>query len=191
LAELTLKVNAAGGDTPKLATVLIPETARQHEQLLAVCQQWRNRLDLRELYATWANTVQTEAHILGLGLHAPALTDVETFACVESLLFDWVEARLLDRNITEALAMTTRRKASFWSLYTGEHQLQWTLLELAAQLLLAAGRIEAELKTVRKDARAIMEAYTTRLAGTGGAQALPWCVLDRYHRDSPRAPPLC
>jgi hypothetical protein len=182
LAELILKASAAGGDTAKLATVPIPETVRQREQLLAVCQQWRNRLDLRESYATWANTVQTEAHVLGLGLHAPALTDVETFACVESLLLDWVEARILDGAVTDALAMATRRKASFWSLYAGEYQLQWTLLELAAQLLLAAERIEAERKIVRKDARAIMEAYTRGLAGTGGAQALPWCVLDRYHR---------
>ena len=91
---------------------------------------------------------------------------METFACVESLLLDWVEARILDGAITDAFDVATRRKASFWSLYAGEYQLRWTLLELAAQLLLAADRIEAELKTMRKDAKAMIEAYTKGIAGT-------------------------
>ena len=143
LAELALKVSAAGGDTAKLAALSVPEALRQREQLLTVCQHWRNRLDLRQSYATWADTVQTEAHVLGLGLHAPALTEVETFACVESLLLDWVEAHILDGDVTAALEVATRRKASFWSLYAGEYQLRWTLLELAAQLLLAADRIDS------------------------------------------------
>jgi hypothetical protein len=182
LAELALKVSAAGGDISKLTAISLPEATRQREQLLAVCQHWRNRLDLRESYATWAGAVQSEAQVLGLGLQAPALTDVETFAGIESLLLDWVEARLLGGEITDALNTVTQRKASFWSLYAGEYQLRWTLIELAAQLLLAAGCIEAELKTVRKDAKAIIEAYTRGMAGQGGERALPWCVLDRQHR---------
>jgi hypothetical protein len=75
--------------------------------------------------------VQAEAQIIGLGLPAPVLTEVETFACVESLLLEWVEARILDGAITDALAVATRRKASFWALYAGEYQLQWTLLNRA------------------------------------------------------------
>jgi hypothetical protein len=182
LAELAFNVRAAGGDTAKLAALSIPEALRQPEQLLAVCQHWRNRLDLRQSYATWADTIQTEAHVLGLGLHAPALKEVETVTCVESLLLDWVETRIQDGDITPALEIATRRKTSFWSLYAGEYQLRWTLLELAAQLLLAADRITAELKTVRRDARAIIKAYTEGIAGTGNAPSLPWCVLDRQYR---------
>src|SRR5712691_1998396 len=182
LAELVLQVSAAGGDTSKLAAISVPEDARQREQLPAVCQHWRHRLDLRESYAAWADELQTEAQVLGMGLHVPALTDVETFACVEALLLDWIEAHILDGAAATALDVATRRKASFWSLHAGEYQLRWTLLELAAQLLLAAGRIEAELRTMRKDARAIIEAYTRGVARTDGEQALPWCVLDRYHR---------
>ena len=37
LAELTLKVSAAGGDTSTLAAIPIPDAARPCEQLLAVC----------------------------------------------------------------------------------------------------------------------------------------------------------
>jgi hypothetical protein len=182
LAELALKVSAAGGDTSKLAAIPIPDAARPCEQLLAVCQQWRNRLDLRESYVAWANTIQMEAQILGLGLQAPTLTDVETFACVESLLLEWAEAQLLDGALPDALDLITRRKTSFWSLYTGEYQLRWTLLELAAQLLLTADRIATELKSVRKDARAMVEAYTTGIPGALGELALPWYMLDRYYR---------
>lgn len=182
LAELTLKASAAGGDTSKLAAIPIPDAAGPCEQLLAVCQQWRNRLDLRESYVAWANTIQMEAQVLGLGLQAPTLTDVETFACVESLLLEWAEAQLLDGALPDALDLITRRKTSFWSLYIGEYQLRWTLLELAAQILRAADRIATELKTVRNDATAMVEAYTTGMPGAGGEPALPWCRLDRLHR---------
>ena len=77
---------APGG--PCMKKITIPDAARRCKQLLAVCQQWRNRLE--------ANTLHMDAHILGLGLQAPTLMDVETLACVESLLLDWVEAYLLD-----------------------------------------------------------------------------------------------
>ena len=123
LAELALKVSAAGGDVSKLTAISVPEATRQREQLLTLCQQWRNRLDMRESYAAWANQIQAEAQILGLGLHAATLTEVETFACVESLLLDWVEAQILDGAITDVLPLITRRKTSFWSLYVGEYQL--------------------------------------------------------------------
>ena len=63
----------------------------------------------------WANTIQTEAHVLGLGLQVPTLTDVETFACVESLLLGWAEAHLLDGAMSDALGIITGRKMSFWS----------------------------------------------------------------------------
>lgn len=65
LAELALKVGAAGGDASKLAAIPVPEAVRQREQFLAVCQQWLNRLDLRESYTACANTVQAEAQIMG------------------------------------------------------------------------------------------------------------------------------
>lgn len=182
LAELVLKVRAAGGDVSQLAGLPLPDTDRQVEQLLAVCQQWRNRLDLRESYATWADTVQAEAHVLGLALPAPALTHVETFAGVEALLLDWVEARLLDGALTETLNVVTRRQTSFWSLYAGEYQLRWTLLALAARLLLAANHIEVELKSVRRNARALIDAYTRGIGGPDDARTPPWYMLDRYHR---------
>ena len=130
----------------------------------------------------WSNTIQLEAHVLGLNLQVPTLTEVETFACVEVLLLDRAEAHLLDGAISDALDLITQRKTSFWSLYTGEYQLRWTLLELAAQLLLTANRIETELKTVRKDAKTLVGAYTTGIPGADSEPAMPWYILDRDHR---------
>lgn len=183
LAELALKVRATGGDISKLAGLHMPETDRQSEQLLALCQQWRNRLDLRESYATWADKVQTEAQVLAFGLPASVLADVETFACVETLLLDWIEAHILNgADLTETLDVITGRKTSFWSLYAGDYQLRWTLLELATHLLLMADRITGELKSGRKDARAIIDAYTKGMVGPDDERSFPWYLLDRHHR---------
>jgi len=206
MAELKLKADAAGADTSKLAAITIPEAVRQREQLLAVCQQWRNRLNLRESYAECAEKVQAQTQVIALGLQARDLADIETFSCIESLLLERTEAQILDGAVADALEGAIRRKSTFWPLYKGEYQLWWTLLEIASQFLLAAGRIESELKTVRKDAQAIIDAYTkgiARVAGIsgtgstggigctgvpgipgvpGGEQPLAWCILDRHQR---------
>ena len=103
--------------------------------------------------------------------------------CVRgALLLDWAEVHLLDGAVSDALDLIRRRKTSFWSLYAGEYQLRWTLLELAAQLLLTAARVETELKIVRKDAKAMIEAYTRGIPGADSEPAMPWYLLDRDHR---------
>ena len=92
---------------------------------------------------------------MGLGLSASALTEVETFACVESVLLDWIEARILaGARATPSIRYTAQ--SAFWAPYAGEYQLRRTMLELAGRHLLTADRIGAELETIRKDARAIV-----------------------------------
>jgi len=182
LAELALKIGPACGDTSGLASIPIPQGARQKEQLLEVCRQWRNRLDLKEAYAEWADRVQTEAQVVCLGLQAEVLTDAETFSCVESLLLEWAGGQILDGAVAGAIEVARRRKSAFWSLHDGEYQLLWSLLETACLLLLAAGRIESEIKAIRKGAGDIVSAYIEGIPGPGGGEPLPWCVLDRHHR---------
>lgn len=182
LAELKLQIHTAGGDTSRLDAIHTPEAARQQEQLRAVCRSWRNRLDLRESYAKWADKVQAEAQVFGLNLDAPTLVSVETFPCVESLLLEWVESQILNGNIVDALEVVTRRKSSFWSLQEGGYRLRWTLLEIAARLFLAAERIEAELKAIRKNANAMIQAYTRGIFSASEEPSVPWCILDQYHR---------
>lgn len=182
LAELKLLVQAAGGDASGLDAVHTPEAARQQEQIRAVCRSWRNRLDLRETYAEWAGKVQAEAHVAGLGLNAPVLVAVETFPYVESLLLGWVESLILKGSFVDALEIVERRKSSFWSLQEGGYRLRWALLEIAARFFPAADRIEAELKAIKKDARAMVQAYTGGITGASGEPPVPWCILDQYQR---------
>jgi hypothetical protein len=47
---------------------------------------------------------------------------------------------------------------------------------------LAADRIDADLKSVRKDAKAIIEAYIKGIVGASDTSPLPWYMLDRHHR---------
>ena len=181
LAELALKAGNGEGTPAKLAAIPVPPVARQREQLLTVCHEWRNRLDLRETYAEAAKKVETRAQVMSLGLDASQLTDVQTFSCIEAILLNWAEARILAGETAEVLELANHRKSSFWSLREAEYQLRWVLLEIAARLFLAADRIETELKTVHSDAAAIIRAYTDGMLSSG-EEPLPWYMLDRYHR---------
>jgi hypothetical protein len=181
LAELAIRVEAAGHRLPSLDSVPRPETARQREQLVAVCSQWRNRLDLRGSYTEIANRVQNEVQVLGLGLTGDMLAEVETFSCLESILFESVESDILAGNFAASLPLAQQRRTSFWSMCEPDVQLRWTLLELATSMLLAAERIEAELKLVRCDPAALIDAYVRGLANSEG-DSMPWSRMDRHQR---------
>ncbi len=105
LAELAIRVEAAGHRLPSLDSVPRPETARQQEQVVAVCSQWRNRLDLRDSYTEIANRVQNEVQVLGLGLTGEMLAEVQTFSCLESILLDSVESDILAGNFSASLPL--------------------------------------------------------------------------------------
>lgn len=183
LTELALKIDAAGGDSSKLTAIGSPKMPQQRKQLLAVCQQWRNRRDLREVYAKSANEVQREAQVVGLSLETSALSDVETFACIESMLLAWAKTQILADNLSGVCKLAQHRKTSFWSHYAPEeYQLRWTLFETAAQLLLVANRIETELKAIPKEPIAMINAYTDGISRGSNEESLPWHLLDRRQR---------
>ncbi|MBM4092887.1 MAG: PglZ domain-containing protein, partial [Planctomycetes bacterium] len=181
LAELAIRVEAAGHRLPSLDTVPRPETARQQEQLLAMCSQWRNRLDLRDSYTEIANRIQNEVQVLGLGLQGEMLAEVETFSCLESILLEAIEAGILAENYAAALQLAKRRRTSFWALCEPDVQLRWTLLELAASMLLAAERIQEELKTISRDPASLIAAYVDGLASSE-RDTMPWSRMDRHQR---------
>ena len=182
LAELALMVEAAGGDPERFAAIGIPEAPRQRQKLLDVCQQWRNRLDLREAYAKAADKVQKEAQVMGLGLEAPNLKEAETFSFIESLLLEWAEATVLEGDIALVLELARKRKSSFWSRHEPELQIRWTLLEIAAQFFQVAERVKKEMSTIGRDASAMISAYTMGVTTSRTAEPLPWYELDQSHR---------
>lgn len=181
LADLGIGIGEAGGNVPELANIIEkPETGDGGKRITEICRQWRNRLDLHESYASFSDKTWNEAQIAGLDLQPEFLQDIETFSNIETLLLEWTESRILEGLENEALKVIDRRKGSFWSLYQGEFQLRWTILEIACRLLQAAGGVRNESKKTGNNPGAWIEAYTGDKGD--GKERLPWFMLDRFQR---------
>lgn len=179
LGELAARCEEAGNEIPELGTAEIPRSKSHRQEVMTLCETWRNRADLRDAYAAAARAVEEEVNILGLSIPAEGLIEVETFATIERRLLEHAEAQLLAGAAAEALKIAQRRKQSFWSTVELTNQLRWSLLETAANVFLAAAQMEVELKTVGKEAGAMVKAYAEG-EPTGSGQ--PWCLLDTHHR---------
>src|SRR5262249_26604882 len=135
-----------------------------------------------------ARSVEAELGLKQIELPAELLRDVETFPALEDKLLRHAEQDILQGNVQPALELAGTRKHSFWAREDPALQLRWSLLETAARLLQTAARVKAELKPPRKDAAALVRAYTGsasdsasgRVAPPGAAE--PWYLLDTYHR---------
>jgi len=86
LGELAARCEAAGREVVELATAAIPRSASHRAEVTGLCETWRNRADLRDAYVVAAKAVEEEANIAGLSLAAEAITEVETFASIETRL---------------------------------------------------------------------------------------------------------
>jgi hypothetical protein len=71
---------------------------------------------LRDAYAPCARRVENEAQVVSLGLTGEMLTEIETFSCLESSLFDAVEGTIIAGQFADALRVSERRRTSSWSL---------------------------------------------------------------------------
>jgi len=179
LGELAARCEAAGSEVAELATAAIPQSRSHRQEVMGLCETWRNRADLRDAYVAAAEAIEEEANIAGLDLAAKAITEVETFASIETRLLEHAEEQLLAGAAADGLTLARRRKQSFWATVELTNQLRWSLLETAAQLFLTAARVEAELKATKKEPAALVGAYA---AGEVVASGEPWCLLDTYHR---------
>ncbi len=163
------------GEAPReLGSVKLPDRSAHLQAIQHVCRTWRNRHDLRGSYVEAARAVEAEAGIARFELMPQALASIETFPSIEERLLHHAEECLLTGSPQEALDLAVRRKESFWSIEAPTHQVRWSLLETAARLHIAAGRVRAELTAGRRSPAELITAYA------GGE--LPWCLLDTYHR---------
>jgi PglZ domain-containing protein len=160
--------------TAQTAALPIPSRRPHIENIRHICKIWRNRVDLRTAYVDAAQTVEVEAGVHHLGLPSTLLSELETFPFIEEQLVEQAERIILDDKVDEALELATRRKNSFWSLQLPAHQLRWALIENAARVFLTSHRISGVLKTAKKNASAMVKAYTE------GPSA--WCALDTCYR---------
>ncbi|RMF99595.1 MAG: hypothetical protein D6741_08230, partial [Planctomycetota bacterium] len=99
LAELAVTAETHQAGLAALAGCEIPSADHQQKQLLDLCRHWRNRLDLRDRYVQWAERIEDDARLQGVGLSGDWLLEVETFPCVESLLLEWTETLVLDGDV--------------------------------------------------------------------------------------------
>lgn len=182
LAELALRVKAAGGTVSALAALTLLQDERRRRELLDLCQQWRNRLDLQESYTDWAGRVEVEAQVVGFDISPELLIDVETFLAIELRLVNWVEEQLLSDSTTQALEAIERRRDSFWSRQNSERKLHWLTLGLAANVLRSSWQIELQHKPIRSDAQALVGAYVNGIDQADEPEAFPWFLLDQQYR---------
>lgn len=182
LGELAARCAAAGSEVSEFDSAAIPRSKRHQQEVSELCATWRNRADLRDAYVVAAQAVEEEASIAGLELAPESLLEVETFPSIESRLLEHAEKQLMAGTAAGALKLAQRRKQSFWATVVLTNQLRWSLVETAANVLLAAARVGTELKSTEKVPVALVRAYAEGHPGPSGEASEPWCVLDTYHR---------
>lgn len=157
-----------------LASIKLPARRAEREEVRRLCDRWRKLVDLRDGYVQAARAVQVELGLASIPLDLDAVAGVETFPIVETRLLEHAENAILEGDPAKALHLVQRRRASFWSVQEASNSARWSLIETAASIFVVAARIRKEVKSVRKDAAAMVKAYCE---GDG-----PWCGLDTCHR---------
>jgi hypothetical protein len=167
-----------------LATVPTPPPGPAREACVRLARTWRDRRALRESYADAAARVEAELGLAPLPLTLDQLTAVETFAGLERRLQEQLEAHLIAEPVwsweeqTHRQQMITARQSDFWSVWPERFEgvgARWQLIRDALDLLFAAQRIEADLRTFNGGPADLLARYTAP-----GDDA--WCLLDTYHR---------
>jgi hypothetical protein len=157
-----------------LATVSLPEKPVQLDALKHLCETWRNRVDFREGYIEAATELEEVIGISQMALNPDDLTEVRTFAYVESLLIRAAQTSLLEGRVENALHLLETRKNSFWCREQPELLLRWSALELAGRFMLEASRVQGRIKNLDLSAEEMIRAYTLF--------SEPWMRVDRLHR---------
>jgi hypothetical protein len=169
-------------EIPKeLATVSLPLQRGQIDTVRQICRSWRNRIDYKESYIEVARTVESEVGLEKFNLQPENLLEVETFSSIENRLLAHTEQDFLKNEPQTAITFASARKQSFWSLQEATNLLRWSLLETAANLVMAATRIKTELKSARKNPAEMIKAYTAGISPMSDGNN-PWFLLDTHHR---------
>jgi len=158
----------------QLASISVAPNERTHAACLDLVRTWRSLRDLDESYSRAASHIEQELQLGGIAFELEQIRDCETFAAIEDALQTAVETALLTNLSDALLTFVQQRKTGYWSLHQPEIAARWELVLVAAQLLYAAGRIEAALKPFSLSASELFRAYTE------GEH--PWCELDTFQR---------
>ncbi len=166
---------ALGEATPaSLASVSAASSPGAVDSGVRLARTWRNSREHRDSYVALADRVGNELGLELCDLPVTLLEENETLECIEQALLRHVEGGLLAEATPELLHLAERRRARFWADVVPAIQARWALITSAAEVLLAADRVEGELKTAPNDLPGLVKAYA--------AEEQPWCLLDTHHR---------
>jgi hypothetical protein len=157
-----------------LSSLKVATSPAARDACKGLARNWRMRRDLRDSYVTASHDVEEKSHLGQVPFDPAAITEVETFACLERALLRNVEEALQGGATTELLDLATARQSRFWSEVTPTIQAHWALLAAVAQVLLGADRVALALKDAPKTVPALVQAYAEGES--------PWCLLDTHHR---------
>jgi len=178
LAEFILKLKGSHNVPEALSAVSVPEDQELQKSILEICRLWRNRFDLRESYAKYANEVAKDVPFDSLNILPEHLQEIETFAVIERLLLSSAEKQLIEGNYQKVKEIVQKRKSSFWAtLQPEEFGLHWLLLESALLLFEKADFIKQKLSRIKKVPVDFLKAY---VSGTEDSE--PWYMLERLQR---------
>jgi hypothetical protein len=159
---------------PKLGSIEIASTTSAVEACVELAKNWRLRRDIRLSYAEAASKIEKEIGLAELKFDADRIAEVETFLAIERALIRHVETALLKQPDASLLDLARSRLGRFWSDVKPAVQAQWALVAAAAEVLIAADRLEKMLKNAPSSITDLIDAYAT------GDE--PWCQLDTHHR---------
>jgi len=159
---------------PKLSSVDIASAPSAVEACVELARNWRLRRDIRLSYAETASKVEKEMGLAELKFDRECIAEVETFLAIERALIGHVETALLAKPDASLLDLAQSRLGRFWADVKPAVQAHWALVAAAAEVLIAADRLEKALKTAPSSMTELIDAYAK------GDE--PWCQLDTHHR---------
>ena len=159
---------------------------------LNLANTWRLRRDLRQSYITHSGHVEQTFKLAALRLGRAQIAQSQTFLSIEKKLQQQIAAELWRQANPQALALARQRQSGFWAEARPAIQAEWALIAVSGQVLLAADRIEQEMRQSQPEAKAIFERYTGSVNGAVANKTWaatdderaprPWCLLDTHHR---------
>lgn len=178
----------SGALPPQLSSIKAADKEAAVEACASLAHEWRNRQDLKESYAEYADRVEGELGLNRMSFGLGQISNCETFAGVELALQTAVEKRALvgwtPEEYRELKGLIERRLRGVWAPWTeryGRILPRWLLIQATVGVIHAAEIVEGGLKTLDGGPEEILERY----AGDLSIEE-PWCDLDAHQRSFER-----
>jgi len=162
-------------DMPEaLRRLPLPEKNVQQDLIRHVCAVWRNRIDLKEYYVEAAEAVDKTYGFHAVALLLSHLREAETFPSIERRWLNHAAEKLNEGYVAEALQTANARGLLFWAKERPAFQMEWQVIEMAANVCQESKRIDEDLRKRKWTLDEMVDAYASH--------AVPWMRLDRYAR---------